>query len=83
MDAYLSLCCDLPPGVEEELPNLLQQSTILGTEIGGSDGERTSVTIYFDPDQRETADVVAGILTAEGADRIRIQTHAGEYGRAN
>ena len=78
MDAYLSLCCDLPPGVEEELPNLLQQSSILGTEIGCSDGEKTSVTIYFDRDQRETANAVADILTEQGADGIRIQTRAGE-----
>jgi ribosomal protein L11 methyltransferase len=83
VDAYLSLCCDLPNGVEEELPNLLQQSSILGTEIGCSDGEKTPVTIYFDRDQRETADVVAEILTEQGADRIRIQTRAGEDWLAN
>jgi ribosomal protein L11 methyltransferase len=78
VDSYLSLCCDLPPGVEEELPDLLQQSSILGVEIGCGDGENTPVTIFFDRDQRETATVVADMLTAQGADRIRIQTRAGE-----
>ena len=78
VDAYLSLCCGLPPGVEEELPQLLQQSSVLGTEIGDTDGEKTSVTIYFDWNQRETAEIVAEILAAQGADRIRIQSVAGE-----
>jgi ribosomal protein L11 methyltransferase len=81
--AYLSLCCDLPSGVEEELPNLLQQSSTLGTEIGCGDGEKISVTIYFDHDQREAANVVADVLTTRGAERIRIQTRAGEDWLAN
>lgn len=83
MDAYLSLSCDLPPGVEEELPILLHQLSILGVEVGCGDGEKISVTIYLDRSQREVADLVADILVAQGADRIRIQPRAGEDWLAN
>jgi ribosomal protein L11 methyltransferase len=83
VDAYLSLCCDLPPDVEEELPNLLQQSPILGVEIGCSDGEKTSVTVFFDQNHREAANVAADLLAAQGADRIRIQTRPGHDWLAN
>ena len=75
---FLSLRCDLPREVEEELPQLLARWSILGAEIGGTDGDSVPVTVYFEWNQQEVSEIVAEVLKAHGAIRVRLQAVADE-----
>jgi len=67
VDAYLSLCCSVPPELEDELPELLAPWPILGAALApGGDG-RVAVTIYFGDADSILHEQVSEMLVSHGA----------------
>jgi ribosomal protein L11 methyltransferase len=69
-DTYLSVCCVIPAGLEDELPELLASWSILGTEIDQISDRDVRVAVYLNGIDRVGAHGVSRALTEAGATEI-------------
>jgi ribosomal protein L11 methyltransferase len=74
MEPYLCVRALIPPELEEELPWLLAQWPVLGTEIGQALGDSLRVTVYLDGAEVESAQGVRRLLMAHGAEDVELRT---------
>ena len=80
MDTYISIRCIIPAELEEELPELLAPSGVLGTEIGDSSDGGVVVTVYLRGFDLDGADGLCRLLEENGARDInRVVTEAVDW----
>jgi len=70
---YLCLRCNLPIGLEEELPNLVAPSPTLGIEIEESGADVVRAAIYAESAEADALSQLAGVLTDHGATDVHIE----------
>jgi ribosomal protein L11 methyltransferase len=70
MTRYLSLRCDLPAGLEDELAVVLSRFEVLGSSIETTQDGRSSATVYLDAGRSVEADRVRDELAALGVGKI-------------
>jgi len=75
---YLSLRCVLPESVEDELPELLDRRSVLGTQLEAVGDGEISAAVFFKSGDRDAADQVSALLKRRGAEHIRIDGVAPE-----
>jgi ribosomal protein L11 methyltransferase len=67
MENFLTIRCELPAELVDELPMILDSRGALGIEIGETSGQRTVVSVFFRGDDATGADTVRQLLTEHGA----------------
>lgn len=78
MGAFLSIRCSIPSKQEEELPALLFEMPILGTEINSADGDRVMVTVYLPHSAGEMATEAKTLIQGVGGRDFEIASVAEE-----
>jgi ribosomal protein L11 methyltransferase len=74
MDAYLSISCSIPSALEEELPTLLFDTPILGTEITSSHGDRVEVTVCLPGTAAGRVEEVMRLIMDAGGNHLVVGT---------
>lgn len=74
MSAFLSVRCSVPWALEEELPNLLSELPVLGTEIGERQGGSVEITVFLTASERLRAADVESVLRSNGGNSFVIGT---------
>ena len=72
MRAFLSIRCSVPTTLEEELPTVLFDLPVLGTEIGARDGDRVEATVFLPDTEADRVAEVASTISAAGGEVVEI-----------
>ena len=78
MDRFLTIRCELPAELVDELPTILDSCGVLGIEIGETFGHGTAVSVFFRGHDATAADAVRRLLTDNGAQDIELFAIEGE-----
>ncbi|MDX2436416.1 MAG: 50S ribosomal protein L11 methyltransferase [Acidobacteriota bacterium] len=72
MGAFLSISCSLPVALEEEIPTLLFEIPVLGTEIKNRRDDRIDVTVFLADTEIDRTVEVQSLIAAAGGDRFEV-----------
>lgn len=71
-DRFICVHAIIPPQLEDQLPELLAQWPVLGTEIGEASRDGIHATVFFDGVEVDIAERVRQVLTSHGAEDVRL-----------
>lgn len=74
IEQFVSVGCSLPAGLEEDLPTLLSDVPVLGTEIHDQCDGRIDVTVYLSGADVDRAADVQRLISAVGGDDFHVET---------
>lgn len=83
MSAYLSIRCSIPSILEDELPTVLFEIPVLGTEIDAQNGDRAEVTVFLPDTEIDRVAELKSLITAAGGEVIEIAIVEDEDWMAN
>ena len=72
MGAFLSLQCSIPSVLEDELPTLLFEVPLLGTEIKDRCGDRVAVAVYLPAAEIDGVTKAKSLISAAGGDGFEV-----------
>ena len=73
MDAYLSIKCSMPSALEEELPTVLFDLPVLGTEITERGGDRVDVVVFLPADQSDRVAQATRLIIEAGGEGLEVE----------